>query len=590
MAVTTEDNRTAELTTDGVVTDFDFDMLIHAASEVQVWYKATGGSYTELTLETDYGVTSFTEDGGTVSTNGYTAPLAAGALLIIRHLELTMQTNWLYLDNHSETQHQDDFDRCVMRDLQMQEQLDRAVGFAIHSSTSGIEFPEPASDQMIGWNTAATALENKTAESALTVSDYGKTLIDDADAVTARTTLGLGTIATFAGDQDLQQADSPTFTGITATGAGSIGRGLVVHAEHPSPGDTQEQLTIEGYAGAGSARGGSIEWYNSEAVVAGYTFANTSNQFVWKDSAQNSAADTGVAWVDMDTGEASFRNLIINEGGGDYDTRIEGDTEQNLFFVDASTDRIGVGTNSPINAFHVNGIIRSDVKINIFPSHDALSGQEKALNAISTIQPAGESSAEFIGTISRSIINTDVNLTGSVKGARYQIDMTSEYTSTVDEATLLDCLYVGDADFTGTLTDAYGLRIRGMDFSDAASLGSGTVTNAYGLKIEDVEDADTLNYAIYTGTGAIRFGDKVMFTQTDGNEYIDSLNDGYMDYGATTGHRFDANVDITGTINTTSDDNWDLNDYTADADHVAAGYVTVTINGTSYRLLAYPTP
>jgi hypothetical protein len=29
-----------------------------------------------------------------------------------------------------------------------------------------------------------------------------------------------------------------------------------------------------------------------------------------------------------------------------------------------------------------------------------------------------------------------------------------------------------------------------------------------------------------------------MFTQTDGNEYIDSLADGYMDYGATTAHRF----------------------------------------------------
>lgn len=50
-------------------------------------------------------------------------------------------------------------------------------------------------------------------------------------------------------------------------------------------------------------------------------------------------------------------------------------------------------------------------------------------------------------------------------------------------------------------------------------------------------------------------------------------------------------LDITGTINTTSDDNWDLNDWTADAvDHVSAGYVTVTINGTSYRLLGYPTP
>lgn len=160
MSITTETNRTAELTTDGVETDFDFSMLIHSASEVEVWYKATGGSYSQLTLNTDYGIV-FTGLGGTVSTDGFIAPLAAGTLLIIRHIELTQQTNWLYNDNHSEQQHQDDFDRSVMRDLQIQEQLDRAVGFAITSPTVDIEFPEPLSDNVIGWNTAATALENK---------------------------------------------------------------------------------------------------------------------------------------------------------------------------------------------------------------------------------------------------------------------------------------------------------------------------------------------------------------------------------------------------------------------------------------------
>jgi len=34
------------------------------------------------------------------------------------------------------------------------------------------------------------------------------------------------------------------------------------------------------------------------------------------------------------------------------------------------------------------------------------------------------------------------------------------------------------------------------------------------------------------------FQDRIAFTQTDGNEYIDSLADGYMDYRATTAHRF----------------------------------------------------
>ena len=45
--------------------------------------------------------------------------------------------------------------------------------------------------------------------------------------------------------------------------------------------------------------------------------------------------------------------------------------------------------------------------------------------------------------------------------------------------------------------------------------------------------------------GVTLVDDKVAFTQTDLNEYIDSLNDGFMDYGATTAHRFLANVKLT---------------------------------------------
>jgi len=39
--------------------------------------------------------------------------------------------------------------------------------------------------------------------------------------------------------------------------------------------------------------------------------------------------------------------VTINESGADVDFRVEGDTEPNLFFVDASTDRVGIGTNTP---------------------------------------------------------------------------------------------------------------------------------------------------------------------------------------------------------------------------------------------------
>ena len=40
-------------------------------------------------------------------------------------------------------------------------------------------------------------------------------------------------------------------------------------------------------------------------------------------------------------------SMVINEAGGNYDFRVEGDTEAHLLFTDASTDRVGIGTASP---------------------------------------------------------------------------------------------------------------------------------------------------------------------------------------------------------------------------------------------------
>jgi hypothetical protein len=46
-------------------------------------------------------------------------------------------------------------------------------------------------------------------------------------------------------------------------------------------------------------------------------------------------------------------SAVFNEDGGNNDFRIEGDTNANLFFVDASTDRVGIGTATPAASFEV---------------------------------------------------------------------------------------------------------------------------------------------------------------------------------------------------------------------------------------------
>jgi hypothetical protein len=74
-------------------------------------------------------------------------------------------------------------------------------------------------------------------------------------------------------------------------------------------------------------------------------------------------------------------------------------------------------------------------------------------------------------------------------------------------------------------------------------LGTGTVdlsayvpyTGATGAVDLGVQNLTTTGQGTF---GKIRANDKIFFTQDDENEYIDSLADGYMDYQATTAHRF----------------------------------------------------
>jgi hypothetical protein len=50
---------------------------------------------------------------------------------------------------------------------------------------------------------------------------------------------------------------------------------------------------------------------------------------------------------------------VFNDGGADVDFRVEGDADANLLFVDASADRVGIGTNSPGCKLEVAGLLRA---------------------------------------------------------------------------------------------------------------------------------------------------------------------------------------------------------------------------------------
>ena len=78
-------------------------------------------------------------------------------------------------------------------------------------------------------------------------------------------------------------------------------------------------------------------------------------------------------------------NLVINEIGGIFNVRIEGDTDANLFYTDATNNKVGVGTASPAEKLDVVGAIQSSD--NFIPSTAA-----KGVNFTANTPAAGMTS------------------------------------------------------------------------------------------------------------------------------------------------------------------------------------------------------
>ncbi len=65
---------------------------------------------------------------------------------------------------------------------------------------------------------------------------------------------------------------------------------------------------------------------------------------------------------------------IFNDSGADVDFRIEGDSNANLFYVDAGNDRVGVRTNTPSDFFEVTHSDNSAAGISITNSNNSQAG------------------------------------------------------------------------------------------------------------------------------------------------------------------------------------------------------------------------
>jgi hypothetical protein len=96
---------------------------------------------------------------------------------------------------------------------------------------------------------------------------------------------------------------------------------------------------------------GTLLMEDGTAAAPGLSFASDLDTGFFSAGANAiGIATNGVERVEFGTGE-----VVFNDGGANYDFRIEGDTNANLFFVDASAEAVGIGTTTPGATLDVAG-------------------------------------------------------------------------------------------------------------------------------------------------------------------------------------------------------------------------------------------
>jgi len=175
----------------GSTTDFDFTFRVLDEDDLSIYLtNVSTGDITEVT--SGYTITpeddEYPTDGGTVTYPTSGTPLSSDyKITIIREMDLLQPTKYPNNTALKPKVVETSFDRAEMQIQQVAEVVDRTASFTVTVSDDVSRiFPSPVSDAIIGWNTAATALENKTDLSGTFSTTDVQSAIDSVDSTNSR--------------------------------------------------------------------------------------------------------------------------------------------------------------------------------------------------------------------------------------------------------------------------------------------------------------------------------------------------------------------------------------------------------------------
>ncbi len=158
------------------------------------------------------------------------------------------------------------------------------------------------------------------------------------------------------------------------------------------------------------------------SALSALTGANTATDDLYV------VVDTNVPETKKQTRAELFQNIpaasfaganVFNDAGADVDQRIEGDTDANLVFVDASTDRVGIGTATPTAKLQVNGSFALAAPVTVTTDYTVAAGvtfiisNRAATNTI-TLPAVATSAGRILRVMTRTnqtVISASANVT-----------------------------------------------------------------------------------------------------------------------------------------------------------------------------------